>query len=144
MSNTVSKGSREVIFKEGDSAEKLYLIKRGEVLCLKSSKDRLIPVFRATENDIIGESAMIEDLIYTYSAISLSNVELVEIPAKNFYQVMDAAPSWLADLTTTMIGRFQSTATLIAENRVISPLIIEEDMFPSTLEVEFKNLISKN
>ncbi|MCP5916110.1 cyclic nucleotide-binding domain-containing protein, partial [Klebsiella pneumoniae] len=57
-------GYRQVIFKEGAKANKLYMVKAGEVLCLKSSKDRLIPVFLAKEGDIIGESAMIQDLVY--------------------------------------------------------------------------------
>lgn len=135
-------GPRTVLFKEGTQATKLYLVKKGEVICLKSSKDRLIPVFVAKENDIVGESAMVSDLIYTYSAITLSNVELIEIPAQNFKQVLDSTPDWLLNLTTTMISRFQSTASLIAENRVIHHLILDESRFPSTLEVEFKKLLN--
>jgi CRP-like cAMP-binding protein len=64
-------GIKAVIFKEGSKANKLFLIKTGEVLCLKANKDRLIPVFLAKEGDIIGESAMVEGLNYTYSAISM-------------------------------------------------------------------------
>lgn len=142
MENKVNLDPRTVLFKEGTDAGKLYMIKRGEILCLKSSKDRIIPVFLAGEGDIVGESAMIDGLQYTYSAITLSNTEVVEIPAFNFKRVFSEAPSWLVDLTTTMIGRFQSTANLIAENRVISPLILNEDQFSTKLEVEFKKLLS--
>lgn len=141
MQNRVHLGPKTVLFKEGEETRKLYLIKKGEVLCLKSTHDRLIPVFLAKEDDIIGESAMIGDNISTYSAVTLGKVELLEIPSQNFEEVLKSAPSWLVDLTTIMINRFQHTANLIAENRVIHPLIIEEDKFPSTLEVEFKKLL---
>lgn len=143
MENKVTLTPRTILFKEGTEATKLYMVKSGEILCLKSSKDRLIPVFLAQEGDIVGESAMVEGLQYTYSAITLSNAEVVEIPAFNFKRVFMEAPSWLVDLTTTMIHRFQSTANLIAENRVISPLILTEEQFSTKLEVEFKKLLNQ-
>lgn len=142
MSNEVKLDARKVLFKEGQNAETLYLIKSGEVICLKSSKDRLIPVFHAKAEDIVGESAMIKGSSYGYSAISLGRVELVTIPADNFNKVLKDSPSWLVDLTSTMIGRFQSTANLIADNRTMHPSILSEEEFPSSLEVEFKKLLS--
>lgn len=135
-------GYRQVIFKEGTKANKLYMVKAGEVLCLKSSKDRLIPVFLAKEGDIIGESAMIQDLVYTYSAISMANTELLEVTSFSFKQVFSKAPEWLAELTTTMITRFQNTSNLIAENRMIHPSIISEDTFNSQVEIDFKKLLA--
>lgn len=138
----VNLGHRTVVFKEGAKANKLYLVKSGEVLCLKSSKDRLIPVFLAKEGDIIGESAMIQDLVYTYSAITIGNAELMEVSAFSFKQVLGKAPEWLLDLTTTMIARFQNTSSLIAENRMVHPSIINEDQFTSQVEIEFKKLLT--
>ena len=134
--------SKKLIFKEGDPAAKLYMIKSGEVLCLKQSNDRLIPVFTAKENDIIGENAMMSGGINSYSAISNSVVELIEIPASHFSTVFREAPEWLIELTKTMITRFQNTASLIAENRVIHSSLVDEDRFTSELEVECKNLIT--
>lgn len=138
----VNFGFHTLIFKEGVIATKLYVVKSGQVLCLKSSKDRLIPVFLAKEGDVIGESAMIEDLIYTYSAVALNKVELMEIPASSFNEIFKESPQWLQELTTTMISRFQNTSNLIAENRIVHPSIIGEDVFTSQLEIEFKKLLA--
>lgn len=140
--DSTSFAPRSVLFKEGAKATKLYIIKHGEVLCLKSSKDRLIPVFLAKEGDIIGESAMIQDLPYTYSAIALGNTQVLEVTSFSFKQVFNTAPEWLVNLTTTMISRFQNTSALIAENRIVHSSIIEEERFPSQLEIEFKKLLS--
>ena len=117
-------------------------MKAGEVLCLKSSKDRLIPVFLAKEGDIIGESAMIQDLTYTYSAISMANTELIEVTSFSFKQVLSKSPDWIQNLMTTMISRFQNTSTLIAENRIVHQSIISDDVFTSQTEIEFKKLLS--
>lgn len=137
----VSFGYRSLIFKEGQKANKLYIVKAGEVLCLKSSKDRLIPVFLAKEGDIIGESAMIQEMPYTYSAISMAQAELIEVTSFSFKQVFQKSPEWLTDLTQTMISRLQNTSNLIAENRAVHPSIIGDDIFTSQVEIEFKKLI---
>jgi CRP-like cAMP-binding protein len=142
MEGRVSKGTNEVIFKEGELAQSLYIVKRGQVLCLKRSKDRLIPVFRAEAGDIVGENAILEARAYGYSAVSLTMVELMEIPAANFKQVLESSPDWLLELTSTMIQRFENTANLIAENRVFNENILEEAEFPSSLEIDLKKKLN--
>ncbi len=134
-------GVKAVIFKEGSKANKLYLIKAGEVICLKSHKDRLIPVFLAKEGDIIGESAMIEGLDYTYSAISMGATELIEVTSFSFKQVFSKAPDWILSLTTTMIERLMNTSTLIAENRIIHASVVSDEFFTPQLENDFKKLL---
>lgn len=133
---------KTVIFREGEEASRLLMVKSGQVLCLKFSKERLIPVFLAKSQDIIGESAMLSGAPYTYSAIALSPVELISVPNSDFRQVMDVAPQWLVDLTITMIARFQNTAGLVAENRVLHPSIVSEEDFPPSLEIEYRKLLS--
>ena len=141
MENRVSKGINDVVFKEGELAQSLYIVKRGQVLCVKSSKDRLIPVFKAGEGDIIGENAILGSAPYGYTAVTLTTVELLEIPSGNFSQILANSPAWLMDLTATMIQRFENTANLVAENRVFSDKIIEEEEFPSSLEIQIKKML---
>jgi CRP-like cAMP-binding protein len=142
MSDSTFFDPKSVLFREGDDASQMMIIKTGQVLCLKASKERLIPVFLANGQDIIGESAMLSGAPYTYSAIALNRVEVMSVPSKNFTDALDAAPEWLTDLTLTMISRFQSTAGLVAENRVLHPSILSEEEFPPSLEIEYKKLLS--
>lgn len=140
--NIIRLAPKTVIFREGEDASKLYLVKSGEVLCLKASKERLIPVFVAKNQDIVGESAMLSGAPYTYSAITLGQVELIAIPNRDFRKVLDVAPQWLVDLTLTMVSRFQSTSGLVAENRILHSSIIGEEEFPPSLEIEYRKLLS--
>jgi CRP-like cAMP-binding protein len=142
MSNSTFFDAKTVLFREGDEAKDLMIIKTGEILCLKASKERLIPVFLAKEQDIIGESAMLKGAPYTYSAIAISRCEVISIPTRDFNQALSTAPDWLTDLTTTMVSRFQSTAALVADNRVVHPSILSEEQYPSSLEIEYKKLLS--
>lgn len=132
-----------VLFREGDAADKLFIVKTGQVLCLKASKDRLIPVFVAKAQDILGESALLRDAPYTYSAISLTQVELECIENNKFTKVLSEAPQWMMDLTLTMIARFQATAGLVADNRIVHHSVLSEEDFPPTLENELKKLLAQ-
>ncbi len=132
-----------VLFREGDSADKLIIVKTGQVLCLKASKERLIPVFVAKAQDIIGESALLSDAPYTYSAVTLTQVEVECIDNSKFTKVLAEAPHWMLDLTLTMIARFQSTAGLVADNRIVHSSVLSEEDFPPTLENELKKLLAQ-
>jgi CRP-like cAMP-binding protein len=143
MSNRQSLKRLTLLFREGAPADQLYIVKKGRVLCLKSNRDRLTPVFRAEAEDLVGESAIIEGEKYGYSAVTLEDCELLQVPADSFRQVLKTTPEWLRNLTLTMLGRFQTTAELIAENRVQHPAIVDEGEFTPELEVELKKLISK-
>ena len=49
MSKTTFFEAKTVLFREGEISSDLMIIKAGEVVCLKASKERLIPVFLAKE-----------------------------------------------------------------------------------------------
>lgn len=132
---------KAVIFRQGEEAQKFYVIKSGEVLCLKSFKDRLIPVFLAKTGDVLGESAMISEALYDYSAIPLESVELHEISTHQFREIFKDSPEWIEQLMSTMIKRYQHTTDFIAENRAIDSAVISEDYYTPQMENDFKKLI---
>ena len=85
---------------------------------------------------------MLSGAPYTYSAIALSKVEVLAVPNADFREAFEVAPKWLTDLTITMVSRFQNTAGLVAENRVLHPSILSEEQFPPSLEIEYRKLLS--
>ena len=141
LDNSYQLGIHKLIFKEGTEAEFIYVVEQGEVICLKLVKDRLLPVHVARRGDIIGESAIIENTPYTYTAITRSNVVLVKIPKSKFKEVLSFAPKWLTDLTKTLIQRFNTTSELIVGNKVLHPLIVPEEDYSSREEIEYKKLL---
>ena len=143
LDNAKTLNSNTVIFKEGDPADRLVLIKSGQIICLKSSGDKLVPVFLGQNQDIIGESAMFEEVPYTYSAIALTSCEVVFIERQHFTDVFKEAPQWLHDLSLTMVSRFQSTAELLAQNRIVHNLIVDDELFAPAKQVEYKKLLSQ-
>jgi CRP-like cAMP-binding protein len=143
MENKVSFAEKTIIFKEGTEASNLYVVTAGEVICLKASKDRLIPIFVAKSGDIIGESAMIEGVLYTFSAVALTNVQVLQIPSYNFKRIFSESPKWLIELTLSMIQRYQDTSQLLAENKVTSSPFQQNADFTPEMEVEFKKILNQ-
>jgi CRP-like cAMP-binding protein len=133
---------KKVLFKEGEPAKELLLIKSGHILCLKKSKDRLIPILIAKDQDIVGESAILEDKTYQYSAISLGHVETISISRAQFLDAFKKSPTWIKQLSELMVQRYSNTSSMIAENRIMSPLILADEEFTAEIEVELKKMIN--
>lgn len=133
---------KKVLFKEGDPAKELLLIKSGNILCLKKSKDRLIPIMIAKEQDIVGESAILEEKTYQYSAIALGHVETITITQAQFREAFKKSPGWIKQLSELMVQRYSNTSSMIADNRILSPLILSDEEFTAEIEVELKKMIN--
>lgn len=133
---------KKVLFKEGDPAKELLIIKSGNILCLKKSKDRLIPIMIAKEQDIVGESAILDEKTYQYSAIALGHVETITITQDQFLEAFKKSPGWIKQLSELMVQRFSNTSSMIADNRILSPLILSDEEFTAEFEVELKKMIN--
>lgn len=133
--------AKHVLFKEGQPASSVYKIENGEVLCVKIVRDRLVPVLLAGKGDIIGETAMIAGGKYNYSAITLQFTQTEPISQSKFQEEFRKSPAWMGKLIAIMASRFQHTANLMAENRVIHPSIFDESKFTPAFEIELKKLL---
>lgn len=69
---------REVIFREGDIADKFYMVKRGKVLLEQRISDRItVSMGSVKPGYAFGWSAMLDDKLYTSDAVCAEPCELV-------------------------------------------------------------------
>lgn len=108
----------EILFKEGQSPTHLIIVKSGGILCLKRSKERLVPVMWGSDQNIIGEEAVLSGSAHGYSAIVMEESEIVEIDANEIKRTMSSAPAWISGLLATLGERANDTASAIAEHRI--------------------------
>ncbi len=130
--------AKDVIFKEGQSAGKVYEISSGEVLCLKWNKDRLVPIMIARKGDRLGEATFIRNGKYNYSAVALSYTETNPISIQTYKAEFSKSPEWMPALLGIMASRLHHTMDLLTENRIG---ILSEQEFPPALEIELKKLL---
>ncbi|MFP5458805.1 MAG: Crp/Fnr family transcriptional regulator [Bacteriovoracia bacterium] len=133
----------EVLFREGDKATHMLLVKSGRILCLKSSKDRLIPVQHASAQSIVGEEAVLTNSQHQYSAVCLDEVEVVEIDAQLIRGSLNAAPHWIKSLLTTLGERLNETAAAISEHRIISTDLSGGSELPPEEENRLRKLLDQ-
>ena len=109
----------QIIFKEGDKPQKLYIVKSGKIICLKKSKERLIPINVISDKSLIGEEALILGEPHTYSSIAMEETAVIEVPAKTITAVIKVAPPWLAGLLKTLSDRINETSSIVSDHRII-------------------------
>jgi len=93
----------EAIFKEGETAKELYVIKSGQVEIQLGN--RLLATLES--NDIFGEMALIDSAPRSATAIAKTDVELVPISKKEFLALVSRAPTFALDVMSMLVRRLR-------------------------------------
>jgi CRP/FNR family transcriptional regulator, cyclic AMP receptor protein len=93
----------ETIFKEGEEAKELYVIKAGQVEIQLGN--RLLATLDA--NDIFGEMALIDSSPRSATAIAKTDVALVPVSKKDFVTLVSRAPTFALDVMSMLARRLR-------------------------------------
>jgi CRP-like cAMP-binding protein len=93
------------IFREGEEADELFVIKSGEVRIQLGN--RTISELHA--NDIFGEMALIDNEPRSASAIAVSDVELVPVSEKQFLFLVSQTPYFALKVMRVLAQRLRMT-----------------------------------
>ncbi len=117
---TFKKG--DIIFREGSSAEELYIIKSGEVLISREKENNeSIDVARFISNEYFGELNLLIHNPRTATAIAEKDTTLLTFPVKglDFREVLEKHPEISARILhkflATIASRIRNTNKLISE-----------------------------
>ena len=102
---TRSAKAGEIIFKEGDKAEQLFVIKSGEV-AIQSGNRTLAEL---STNHIFGEMALIDDAPRSATAVARTDVELVPISEKQFLFLVSQTPFFALKVMRVLARRLRAT-----------------------------------
>ena len=103
---TRSARAGEVIFKEGDAADQLFVIKSGEVGI--QSGNRTLAELSA--NHIFGEMALIDDAPRSATAVAVTDVELVPVSEKQFLFLVSQTPFFALKVMRVLARRLRATS----------------------------------
>ena len=98
-----------VIFGQGKTSKYLYLVKKGEVILLKTQGQKMSVIDYCEERDILNEVAILTQKPNDLTAIAKTDVELVLIDQKDVLNAINASPSWIPDIFATLCERLQNT-----------------------------------
>jgi CRP/FNR family cyclic AMP-dependent transcriptional regulator len=102
---TRSAKAGEIIFKEGDEAEQLFVIKSGQI-GIQLGNRRLAEL---SANSIFGEMALIDDAPRSATAVAITDVELVPVSEKQFLFLVSQTPFFALKVMRVLAARLRAT-----------------------------------
>jgi CRP/FNR family transcriptional regulator, cyclic AMP receptor protein len=93
-----------VIFREGDPADELFVIKSGNVRIQVGNKT----VADLPADTIFGEMALIDNEPRSASATALTDVELVPVSEKQFLFLVGQTPNFALKVMRTLVQRLRT------------------------------------
>lgn len=105
--------SGDHIFREGDSANCMYLIARGVVSIRKNSHNSVVEIAQIQTHQIFGEIAFFDKSPRSADAVASGPVEIVEIPYEKLEPFFNAAPDYLKKIILSLAQRLRDADNMI-------------------------------
>jgi CRP-like cAMP-binding protein len=109
----------EVIFNDGDIAESLYIIQKGQVRLYKPKGKGYIELAVLRAGEVIGEMAYFDEdgsgRKRSCAASALTPVEVVEISFTAFGKTMQSLNPWFKTIINTLVTRLRRTNSRVKE-----------------------------
>ncbi|MFZ4404615.1 MAG: cyclic nucleotide-binding domain-containing protein [Pseudobdellovibrionaceae bacterium] len=108
----------EVIFKEGDKILALHVIQSGGVSLNMTRGKKTLDLFQLGSSQILGESVLLGQGVYSTSATATAETQLVEIPVEQMKTLYDSASQTIKLLLKSMGERIRLSTLEIKSNKM--------------------------
>lgn len=102
MSGPKSLKKGDVLFREGDPSEAMYVIKSGKVAIVKSKGNSEIQLAELGAGDMLGEMAFFDSKPRSAGARALADTVVIELPFKALNAQFKTFPEWLKAIMRTV------------------------------------------
>lgn len=101
----------EVLFKENDAAESLYIIQKGQIRLYRPKGRGFVDLAILRSGEVIGEMAYFDDKASrrSCSAAAIITTEVIEISFKAFAKTMSGLNPWFKTIINTLADRLRKT-----------------------------------
>lgn len=114
----VKKG--DVIFREGDVADKMFLVSSGKVICFKRLKEEIIPIYTVDGKGVLGEECLFSgEATFPYYAVAIESAQISKIPKKMLSSYLDNTNEWIRNILADIASKIHQTRGLIIEHKII-------------------------
>lgn len=101
-------GANEIIFREGDAPDALYLIRSGSVTVSRDVNGHDVVLSYVAAGNYVGEMALLNDTPRTATVQATVPTEMILLDADTFRAVIQRNPAWRAELETRLLARIRS------------------------------------
>jgi DNA-binding NarL/FixJ family response regulator len=100
---------QELLIKEGEKADYVYLLKSGELKAYKKDSGREVLLGLIKPGEFVGEMAYINGEARSANVMSVTDSELIEIPSESLDAVLFSKPAWSKALLKTLSKRLKNS-----------------------------------
>jgi CRP-like cAMP-binding protein len=106
---SIKLAKNDILFREGDSSESMYLIKSGRIAIIRSNaaKDKEVILSEKVHGELLGEMAFFDGLARSAGAKAMVPSEVIELPFKALQDQFQLSPSWLKVMVKTMVTQLR-------------------------------------
>ncbi len=114
-------GPQEVIFREGDPANAMYIVKTGQIEIYRATAaGKRIPLGVITQGAYLGEVAVLTDTpAHSSTAITLTVCEVIEISKTAMQAQFASGPGWLVSLARDLAVKLKAANQIIRKNKLV-------------------------
>jgi CRP-like cAMP-binding protein/Fe-S-cluster-containing hydrogenase component 2 len=105
----------EVLFKEGDPADGLYLIRRGSVMISRMIAGREVVLSYLSAGNYVGEMALLTEAPRTATVKAAATTEVVVLNSETFKRVLARNPKWREEMEGRFLDRMRINAAMEAQ-----------------------------
>lgn len=132
----------EVLFKDGEECDFLYLVHTGKIGLFKLHKNRVVPIQKILPSEVVGVSSSILNKCRSASAITLEDSVVSKIRVTDIQSAFDSGPSWVKEMFQTMALRLDNLLDVLNEHHIGDEGILEEiELRPDILAMVKKKLM---
>jgi len=97
----------EIIFKEGDEGDRMYVVQSGKVQITKKTASGNISVATLEDGEIFGEMALFDRLPRSATAVAAGEARILSIDKKKLFQTISRDPTLVFKIIESMSRRIR-------------------------------------
>lgn len=119
----------ELLFREGDASDSMYVIKGGRIAITKSKGNGEVILAEKKTGEMLGEMAFFDDKPRSAGAKAITEAEVIVLPFAALHVQFKTFPEWLRAMVRTVNGQLRDANARIKNLEAASSG--EEEMFPA-------------
>jgi signal transduction histidine kinase/predicted CoA-binding protein len=112
----------EMLFREGESGDRAYVIEEGEIEILKASAGREVLLAVRQPGDVIGEAALLEEAPRMAGARARAASKLLAIDKAQLDELIRTSATAARTMFFTVLARWRSTGTMLRQSEKMAQL----------------------
>lgn len=140
MSGVKKLGKNDILFREGDPSDAMYVIKSGRIAITKSKGSGEIILAEKKAGEMLGEMAFFDDKPRSAGAKAIQDTEVIQLPFIALHAQFKTFPEWLKAMVRTVNSQLRDANARI--KNLEAATTGDEEMFPPHLVTRLCAIIS--